>query len=244
MAEIAPFRTFFFSLFGQKKEKRQRILKYWHSPYPVDRKRHQRVADIFAEFISLVLYEQISFRMRSDHFLLLGNGARSLAVRYEWLDQQDRHFLVHTCFAEREKHFKACVMHENMHFKLDDFLYNPRAILSPVYRGTRPSESHTSVFSFVWQREIVRDFVWMVMNKARAQQYLQNELLIAIQRLQCDHSMARQDLFLASLAQGVQGTLNVYSVPCWGYSRIDVHPEEAWEREYGVKVWEPPADVL
>ena len=199
----------------------------WHSPYPLDPKRHKRVADVFEEFIVHLMYEKVEFKLRNDHFCFFGQGTKALSVRYTWLDDYDRAFISNQIYAHRETLFKENVLHDTGYFNLEGFIYNPKNVLVPVSRHRDTSESHTGICSYVWQRELMRDFAWLVMSKYV---HLSCELLIALQKLMVDHPLGKKDIFLATLHSGVQGTINIYRVPCWGLSDADVHPEDAFQK--------------
>lgn len=229
---MTDFRTFFFSLFAESRAKRRKFIKNWYNQYPVNKKQHTCVADVYYEFITLVLYEPIHFRVHTDHFLLLGDASKSLGVRYEWLDANERRFLEDKVFKEREALFKTCVVGVNCHMHLDGFKYDPVSkILSPVKHSVDLSESHTGIFSFVWQREIVRDFVWFVLNNAKKERHLYNQLILALRRINDEHMYGKRDMFIASLLQGIYGQIDVHRVPCWGFTPADIHPENAYQRE-------------
>jgi hypothetical protein len=204
-------------------------LEQWHSPYAVDYKTQTRLAHVFEEFMALILYEPITFGLRSDHFLLLGNGNRKLAIRYEWLDTEDRRTLVQTIFQKRDYLFKSQYINEHQHIRMDDCVLNQKRVLSPVHRRYNYRDSIDGIFSFEWQRQIVRDFVWMVFNQARKnkQPTLQQELHYALSSLTQMHPMGQCDLFLSRLLMGVEGRIQLYRVPCWGVrpSKEDQHPD-------------------
>ena len=224
---MEDYRAFFFSLFSENEESRRRFLKEWHCSYPVDKTRHRRLADVFKEFIYDILYERVEFKMRHDHFCFFGKGTVRLAIRYEWLKPDERNFIVYKAFAERKRVFKSVNVYENMHFKLDGFLYNPSSVLGVL-------ESHTAICSVVWQREIVRDFVWLVLAKRNG--YLRSELVVSLQELlfvdTCGDRRPQKDVFLGAMLHALQSSIaNVYEVPCWGLSVTDIHPEDAHQQQ-------------
>lgn len=216
------FRTFFYSLFGENPLKRRRILKNWYSEY----------SGTLYNLITSILYEPVRFRVHTDHFLLLGDASKCLAIRYTWLDARDKQFIVEQVINKRKELFKTCVVGENNHMRLDGFKYNPESrILSPVDWKVNLAESHTGIFSFVWQRELVRDLVWLVLHKSKNDAYLRNQLILDLRRINDEHIYGRRDLFISTLLQGIYGQLDVYKVPCWGFSKVDIHPEDAYQRE-------------
>jgi len=175
-----------------------------------------------------MLYERVAFKVRHNHFCFFGNGHKALSIPYAWLDQYDRAFMQQHVLLQRTELFKDNVTHESGHFSADGFVHDPKHVLSPLWRHRDTSESHTGICSFVWQRELVRDFAWLVMSKQPA---LTCELLMALQTLMVEHPLAKRDIFLGALHNGVQGTVNVYRVPCWGLSSADLHPEDAYQRK-------------
>lgn len=229
---MADFRTFFFSIFQEFPTKRRKIIKSWYKEYPIKPKIHKNHEDVFYEFITNVLYEPIKFSVRKDHFLLLGDGAKSLAIRFEWLDENDRRFLMENVFSNGEAYFKTFVKGENNHVLIDNFKNNPPGlVLSPVDKNVNVANSHTSIFSFVWQREIVRDFVWLILHKAKTEPYLGNHLILALRKINDEHIYGKRDLFISALLYSITGHTNIYLVPCWGFSRADIHPEDAYQKQ-------------
>jgi len=200
----------------------------------LNKKRHHRPADVLYEFITTVLYEPIKFSVCENHFQLLGDGCKALSVHFNWLDTEDKLFLQKNVFANGKSYFDTCIIGENNHIRFDKFKHNPPGmILSPVDKSVNISDSHTSIFSFVWQREIVRDFVWLILHKAQkeGEPVLKNELILALSKINQEHPYGSRDLFISALFQGVCGQLNIHQVQCWGFSSVDIHPEDAYQRQ-------------
>lgn len=229
--EEADFRIFFFEIFNDDLPLRRKILKQWHSPYSLNvvplcgTKQHTRLSHVFEEFISLILYAPIVFKARADHFCLFGGGTEKLAVRHEWLNENALTFLCNRAspVALRQKVFKQRHLYENNQYSLEEFVYNPTsAPLTPLI-------SYNAICDLIWQREIIRDFAWMCL--AQKHGFIVKELIVAMQMLMLENKDGKKDIFLATLHAGVQGTVNIYEVPCWGLSKYDLHPEDAYQRE-------------
>lgn len=207
-------RAFFHGIFMDDLRLRREILKQWHAPYAPDAaglEAPTRVADLWVHFVRDLLYERVRFCMAPEYMLFYGNGARSLRVAYVWLRPEQRHFLVWRVFAHRDTLFRSVKQGLNGEFFLDGFAYGPE---------------HCS--SHIWQRELVRDFVWFVVKRRQAP--LVAELIAALQTLLWEHPLGQRDLFLLNLHDALQGHCLLEEAPCWGLAAWDRHPEE-WDRK-------------
>jgi hypothetical protein len=211
----AEFRAFFFGIYAANPARRRSLVKHWD----FSKVKKQRVASVLEHVISCILYEPVAFKMRSDHFCLLGNGDDMFSVRYAppVLDQQERNFVV-DAFAKRKELFSTVKMVQNNMFSCDKFKYD------------NYGAGYTSVFDPIWKREIVRDFVWILLDGAAAAS-CGTELIAAMQSLLLEHKHGRQDVFLSALHSGVQGTTNVRLVPCWGLDARDRHSEDVYQQK-------------
>ncbi len=215
------FRNFFFRLFAEDESQRRFILKQWHSPYPVSKKKHPRLADVFEEFVVNLLYKRPQFKLRQDHFCFFGEGSDALAVRFDWLGPWARHFIIYTAFAQRETLFKSRREFENNQFAFDGFIHDGAGICE-----------------LVWQRQLVRDFAWLTL--AKREPYIVLELISALQSIMLTHERGRRDMFVASLHYCLQGRGNVKEVVCWGLDWNDLHPEDVQQRIlYKDSKWAP-----
>jgi hypothetical protein len=79
-------RAFFYSLFGTEAN-RMALLKRWHSNYSVNVKEHERLSSVFQQFIEMILFEPVRFRVRYDHFNFFGAGCDQLRVLTKWLPE-------------------------------------------------------------------------------------------------------------------------------------------------------------
>jgi hypothetical protein len=214
-------RAFFHGIFAESIERRRLILRHWHSPYPTSRKQHTRLADCFAEFIELLLFQPVSFRVRIDHFCLVGAGADHLRVPYAWLTANELDFIVNQVFAHRHALFGSVKKFENNMFQLDQF---KGGVGGSRDGGTLSSPSTASYWDPMWARELTRDFVWLVVS--RKDNFMLHELAVALQRLMLAHPLSLSSLMLRALHDGVQGLTNVALVPCWGLEHFDFHTDE------------------
>jgi hypothetical protein len=218
---METYRAFFFGLFNKSEERRREILQHWHRNYPVNKKAHGRLAHVFEEFIAGILYEPIAFKLYHDQFCFFAKGSPALAVRFEWLTDEERKFIIYTVFAERRTTFRSCNVYDNLHLRLDEFIYNPKDLSR--------AESHTAICSIIWQRELVRDFVWLIKSQRNA--HYMHELNAALMSLMHQSQWGRKDVFLATLYYNMQGNGCLEQVPCWGLSATDLHPEDAYQRQ-------------
>jgi hypothetical protein len=203
-------RGFFHGIFMDDLALRRTILKQWHAPYapeaPDGAGPPTRVADLWVRFIRDLLYERVRFCMGPEYMLFYGNGARSLRVAYAWLRPEQRQFLVRRIFAHRDTLFRNVKQGHNGEFFLDGFVYAPELCSSHI-----------------WQRELVRDFVWFVAKRRDAT--LMIELIAALQALLWDHPLGQRDVFLLNLHDALQGRCLLEEAPCWGLAHWDRHPD-------------------
>lgn len=202
-------REFFYDIFMDNLSLRRDLLRRWHAPYAPDPDAGgtaARLADLWQRFLKDILYVPVRFCMSPDYFGFYGSGTRSLRVSYAWLSAAQRHFLVYRIFAHRETLFRNVKHGLNNEFFLDAFVYD------------------THVASHIWQREMARDFVWMIANREVGA--LNVELIAAMQALLLDHPRGQRDLFLLNMHDALQGHCLLREVPCWGVSAWDKHPDE------------------
>lgn len=166
-------------------------------------KQHTRLADVFEQFIHTVLYEPVAFHLYVDRFHVFGH---SLPIRYEWLPQAERNFLINM-FACRMTLFRSRKEYENNQFDCSEFTFD----------GEKEMVSH------IWRRQIVRDFVWMVA-AAKNLNYAVSELIASIQGV-----LLRKpaNVFLSALHDGLQGRVMLSEALAWNNADKDDHPEVA-----------------
>ena len=193
--------NFLYGIFSGDIGRRRQIIRLWHSPYPVNKKRHQRLADVFEEFITSILYEPCIFKMRVNHFCCFARGAEAFQVPYTMLEKVERDFLVQL-FAERQQHFVVIKQFANQEFNFET--------------------KELTVVKQTWKREIVREFAWLVMTKPSA--LIISELIVAVQRILLS-ARGKADLFVSALHFGIQGVTFVKEVPCWDLDWFDEHEE-------------------
>lgn len=213
-------RTLMYDLFADDPRRRISLVKLWHSPWiNASKKLHSRLANVFEEFVTLLLYDPLSFRLRTDRFCLLGNGCDALAIRYDWLHRKAERAVIIDAFAERKTLFRT-VKEFGQQFACDD------------YQGVG---STVGWINPVWRREMVRDFAWMCL--AKGDSYIVVELIAALQGCMLEHVQGRKDVFLSALHHGMQNMSNVKEVLCFGLTSWDRHPEDIeQERERNKKI--------
>lgn len=213
-------RAFFYGIFMDDLNLRRTILRAWHSPYAPEHDDAagppKRVADLWTRFVRDVMYEPVRFCMAPDYMIFYGNGARSLRIAYAWLKPEQRQFLVWRVFAHRSTLFKTVKMGLNNEFFLDTLVYDQQHINS-----------------YIWQRELVRDFCWLVANRKSGALII--ELICALQTLLFEHPRGKCDVFLLNLCDALQGRCLLEEAPCFGLTAWDLHPEERADREEQMK---------
>ncbi len=198
-----------YAIFGESADRRRAILMQWHTTAPSGGGggAGARLWPIFADFIKRVLLYDGPPRLsiRHDHFCLL--DANGLRVPYTWLTDDERHYVAYELFAQRTTLFKTRKTFPNGEFVFNDCIHD----------GPR-------LFDWVWGRQMVRDFAWIVVAQRSA--HMLHELIVATQHLMVDHARGRKDVFLRALHAGMQGSRSIARVPCWGLTQHDLHPEE------------------
>ncbi len=222
--DAQDFRSFFFQIFNQDTSLRRKILMQYHNPYPVCKKRHLRLADVFQEFIVDLLYEPVEFKLRTDHFCFFARGKPSLGVHYKWLKEKERSFIVYKAFANRKTLFKSMKQFENNQFAFEGFVHDPKPHDN--------KHAYEQLCDPMWQRELVRDFAWLVFAK-RTESFVVLELIAALQEIMISHPVGKRDVFLCNLHNGLQGTCNVREVLCWNLEPYDIHSEEDYQKRQG-----------
>lgn len=213
------YRKFFASIFSDT-DQRRKILKQWHARYPADKKRHTRLASVFEEFLGILLYDPVKFKLRQNHFCFFDSGSDALSVWFIWLTDEQREFIINTVFAQRKTIFTICKETESeAQFNFDGFIYNvePR------------NETFETICDPIWRRELARDFAWLIVGQK--DQFLVLELIVAIQGLRLNRKPAKRDVFLVNLEAGLQGRCNVREVLCWGMGPFDLHSEDVYQRK-------------
>lgn len=182
-------------------QQRRKILIRWHS-VAYAKEKVTRLADIFESFIHTILYEPMEFHLFADRLHVFGP---LLPIRFEWLSQADCTFLINL-YACRVNLFKSRKEYENNQFDYSNFTFG----------GER------EMVSFIWRRQIVRDFVWMV--AAKNVNYMVAELIVSIQGVLL-HKPG--NMFLNAIHQGLQGRVLLSEVLAWNNADKDDHPEIA-----------------
>jgi len=207
-APLLEFRVFFYGVFAEHSERRLALVKQWHTSALVQSKR---LSGVFAFFMRKLLVldalDPLHFSMQRDHFCLF--DASTLRIPYAWLNEGERAFLVQRVFRQRARLFKTRNVYVNGELLLRDFVHD---------------SSMARLYDVQWGREMVRDFAWMVV--ARGQPHVVHELIVAMQQLMVDTPRGRRDVFLKALHDGVQGSVDIAQVPCWGLDAHDLHSEE------------------
>jgi len=208
------FRALFYSLFAKTPSRRRRIVKYWHSTYPtLGPKTHPRLADVFQEFITDILFEPMTFKLKDNQFCLFARGKESLAIQMSWLELEEREF-IYDLHSNRKTLFRNIKQTANNQFEMSGIVLPEDAM------------------EHVWKREIVRDFIWMVHGMAIRTNsgggWMIAEMIAAVQGVMLT---CKADVFLVEIHAGLQGRCNIREVPCWGLQEWDLHPEEKRNKE-------------
>jgi len=202
------FQSMLYRLFCEPRCRRK-LLRQWHS--------HEggggatggggdgRLASVFERFIEDVLFRPVAFHMLHDRFHVFGDA---YSVRYEWLADADR-AVVLGLYRERKSVFRVLREYHNDQFEYSRTVYG-----------------EDDVVTWVWRRQLVRDFVWMVRARLPKDAHAHLELLAALQRLIVGKKRSRHALFLSELHAALQGQTCLDEVLCWGTHAADAHPDE------------------
>ena len=173
----------------QKPQQRRYLLQQWHS---VKKKEAERLADIFEQFINIILFHPIRFHLLADRFYLF--QGTELPISYEWVSEEDQRFLIKV-MQNRTKLYKKRNEYMNHQFDYSEFVYE-----------------NDSCLPMVWRQQIVRDFVWMVAKKN--DRFFTSELISAVQWIRILRK--DKDLFLKNIHSGLQKLCHLEEVLCLG----------------------------
>ena len=195
------FRGFLRSVFCEPNNRRK-LLALWLS---LRKPSSGRLCEVFEEIIGTILHGSLNFTMLVDRFLLFG---AKFPIRYEWLQPASRQFLL-LAFANRAILFREHKEYENNLFDYSHFTLN-----------------EARFFPVVWRRQLVRDFVHLVLLHSGGD-YFTLQLIVCLQGLLLEHKC---DKFIATLhetLQGRTGSRDVMEVPCLfhGEKEVQVVPQ-------------------
>jgi len=126
-----------------KPKRRQYLLMKWHSTSPV---KGTSISTIFKQFIDLILYYPIRFVIDKNACSFF-NG--KLSIPYTWLTDLEQEYIIQL-FIDRESIFKSIQKYGIDHIQLSQCTLNVHA---------------KNVFGIVHRRQIVRDFISLVLYK-------------------------------------------------------------------------------
>jgi hypothetical protein len=156
---------------------------------------------------------------------LFGSGAGEddhLAVKYAWLNERQVSFVVKEVIPHRQSLFSVVKTYHGDKFSLDGFIYDPKSY----------PEGVDDVFDLMWRRQLVLDFLWIVVcggARRMKQDWIELECVAAIQMVL--YERGRVDLFLIScLSHLHMAKSDIAHIPCWGMHEWDVHSEERKQR--------------
>jgi len=196
----AEIIAFIYRVFSDQKN-RMILIRHWHTRKA--KVEYERLANDFQLFISTILYEPLCFRIFHDHFTLFGS---TLIVRYTWLKE--------SAFISRLLKHRKEVFLNHKDFDNNQF----------EYHGLKEMKD-SALLDFIARRQIVRDFVWMCVEKREP--YIVLELISAIQSILTLVPNGKSDVFLGALHQALQGQCLLKEVVCWDNTPYDVHPENS-----------------
>jgi hypothetical protein len=182
-------KAFLYRIFGEPAQRRA-ILLHWHAMRS-QAKSVERLADVFANFLRTVLYGPLQFRLQMDRFYLFQGN--EWPVMIEWIAATEANrALLRSLVAHRARAFKSSREFQNGEFE--------HAGLAMV--------SEAAVVDGVWRRQLARDFVYMVVQRAPGALM---ELVVALQTL-LQEQRSRGDLFVSNMHQALQGVCDPYRV--------------------------------
>lgn len=180
--------------------KRRRLICNWHSTAP--HSKYTRLADVFEDFIWSVLYEPPDIHFMMDRIIVFG---QNYPIWYEWLDRADRKLVQDTFLQNHESHFDS-----KRRFGKQSTYFDYSSPQPPIQ------------IENIWRRQLVRDFVWIVLHKKA--RFITMELITAVQAILV--RIKNRDIFLATMHCALQGRLPIFELVCWGLNQWDLHPEE------------------
>lgn len=165
-----------------KRRRRIELLMYWHAnsvPYEAEMDFH----NIIYRFINSILYEPLQVSMHGDYLIII----KDLKIPYAFLNEKERK-IVKDLFINRAEHFGVC----------EFFVTN--------YRLTRYRSRLE--FSTLHRRELVRDFVVMLLKR----QYRYALLHVIQTRFLAPES--KRDAFIVAVHEVLQGRTKLNELVC------------------------------
>jgi len=178
---MAELEIFLYSLLGKRK-RRILILTRWHTTKCIE---GDSVQNVIYAFFNCLLYEPLALSLHNDYLKLF--NVRGLHIPYEWLLRNELEY-IKKLFVNRVEYFTSKEFYVNGTFTLK------------TLRGTLPIQ---------YRRELVRDFIWMVM----AQKDGIGDVIF-LRVLQKMLLRDRPDRFVVEMHEALQGRVNVKDVLC------------------------------
>ena len=195
-AVAAAHSAFLYGLFEANAGRRRFLLWQWLQGYEPNTKSAVPLSllrETWYVIVRALLSERDAFVVENTRCLLMGP---LFPVRYEWLTEQERHYLVHDVFRHRRRLFSSVKV-------------VPPAVIH--LSGFKLEGANLTVLP-VWRRQLVRDLAsWMQDGT------LALEFSCAVQRL----ALERGDRFLCEVYASLQGHGPVSMVPCFGLGPWD-----------------------
>lgn len=179
-----------FLAFFDNKKRRIQILLWWHVRQPV---RGKTIKEVFTNFITTILYEDLFIVMNADKIKLFKNKD-GLSISYSSMTKIERS-IIYDIYKKKHKLFK------NVSFFQDNTW-----LLSDYKKGKDLLKIHT-------RREIVRDFVYYVLTKNEKIPDVRWMLTTITQHI-IEKKKKRNDIFIRSLHDKLQNIGDINHLLC------------------------------
>jgi len=172
-----------------KRKRRILILTKWHTTFEPEKD----IASTFHKFFKIILYSPIKLTMYQDYFKLFDN-TQDLQIPYKWLLPQEQDFII-KLFKEREQVFG----------KIEFYVSGTFSLRNCKIQGD-------NLWSIEHRREILRDFVFLVIKK-KDFQHAHYFLLNMCQKFLADEKI-KPDRFIVELHNVLQNRDKFENLKC------------------------------
>lgn len=193
-------KAFFYHLLGERTVRRK-LLKLWHSEYPVP-KDERSLGEVFRNFLKTLLYAPFLFKITKRYICVFAEAhTTGLRIQRRWLSPS-----ANAQLEGLRPLFGTCRSYPTGDYVWEKF----------------PHDGDATIIDQVWRNQLCRDFVLLVCGKAPGD-FVYLSVIEATQMLLYQDGQC--DWFLISLHEALQ-TNTLSTLACWGEHPGDYHPDE------------------
>jgi hypothetical protein len=190
MIKLKDLEQFCYNLLCKRK-RRILILTRWHLNKNVN---GDTVDEVISNFFNLLLYSPISLSLHSDHIRLFNSP--NLKIYLNWLDKFEREFIA-KLYINRLDVFEVNEVFKSGLFSCRNCKFNSNTMW--------PIEN---------RREMLRDFVWLMLQNKSLEHFAKYLFLAICQKLQLEKK-DQTDRFVYELYNALQGREKLENIQCF-----------------------------